>query len=136
MNTNSIIRSPGGAHDEDFLLLNGIGAHDSIGKGAESTRHENPINEAEKHRPRGEGDMPRFHRAVGSEIPKGDPEKEEDDGVAGRRQSLGEVLDGVIRLLGDVMANVMPLNHTAGDDTQDTLEEKQVTRGHNVVADR
>ena len=118
------IGSPGGAHDEYFLLLDGVRAHEPIGEGAESTCDEDAVNEAKNYSPRSEGDMPRLHRAIRSEIPKRDPEKEEDDGIAGSRQRLGEVLDGVIGLFGDVMTNVMPLNHSTGYDTQDTFERK------------
>ena len=97
------------AHDDDLLLLDGFRPHESVGKKTQSSSYEEAIHEAKHHGPSHESPVPRSKARVVLSIQKCDAKKQEDDGVAGGSQRLGEIFDGVVRLFRDVVTNVLPL---------------------------
>ena len=123
------IHLPRGAHDEYFLFTNRILSHDFVGEAAQSAGDDHAIDETKEDGPRGKRHVPALQRAVDLDVEKRDAEEEKDDGIASHGHGFREVLDGVIRLFGNVVTNVLPLYQTAGHDAQNAWVWKGVGVG-------
>ena len=107
-------------HNDDFFLLNLVRAYVSVGKEAQTASDDESVEKTQYHGPRHKTGVPWFQVRIVSGVQQGDSEKQENDGVASSCHGFGEILYSIVRFLGDVVANILPLKHSTRHHTQDT----------------